>query len=101
MSVAEEQRDEPPEGEAPDLPPFVMLCLGLGAQARVALGLEEDPISKQTTTDLPTARQTIDLLGMLEQKTKGNLSGEESGLLSHVLGELRMLYVQAATRAAK
>jgi hypothetical protein len=93
--------EEPAEGgERDDLPPFVMLCLGLGAQARVALGLEEDPVTHERKVDLPTARQTIDLLGMLDEKTRGNLTDEERGLLAHVLGDLRAIYVRTATKGA-
>jgi hypothetical protein len=48
--------------------------------------------------NLPLARHTIDLLGVLEEKTRGNLSGEEERLLSQVLFDLRTRYVAARAR---
>jgi hypothetical protein len=86
-----------PAGEGGhELPPFAILCLGLYSQAQVSLGLQPDPTTNQTAKDLPTARQAIDLLGVLEAKTKGNLTSEESSLLAGVLSELRFAYVQAS-----
>jgi hypothetical protein len=87
----------PPAGH--ELPPASLsfLVAGLAAQAHVALGKIENPITKRTETDLPAARHAIDLLEVLEAKTKGNLEPNEIALLSHVLWDLRMAYVQAKT----
>ncbi len=60
----------------------------------VNLGEVEDPISKQTSTNLEAARQTIDLLGILEEKTKGNLDSGEKDHLEGVLYDLRMRYTK-------
>jgi hypothetical protein len=84
-------------GEHPKFAPFEMLCLGLAAQAQVALGLFPDPVTKETKKQLPAARQAIDLLGTLEEKTKGNLTPQETALLSGLLADLRLLYVRAAS----
>ena len=73
-----------------------MLCLGLAAQAQVALGLFPDPVTHETKKQLPAAREAIDLLGTLEEKTKGNLTSQESALLGGLLADLRMAYVRAA-----
>jgi hypothetical protein len=85
--------------EPPPLPPFELLLLGLAAQAQVALGLQPDPVTHETKADLDTARQAIDLLAVLEAKTKGNLDAEESALLGGLLSDLRLHYVHAASSA--
>jgi hypothetical protein len=97
MNPEDTGKDEDGESAgAPPLPPFEMLCLGLAAQAQIALGLQADPVTNETSRDLDAARQAIDLLGMLDEKTKGNLSADESDLLTHVLYDLRRLFVVAA-----
>ena len=87
--------------EAPErgpLPPanFTLLVISLATQARMCLGDIEDPQSGQKQVDVELAKHNIDLLGMLEEKTKGNLSDQEKKLLDSVLYELRMRYVQLA-----
>ena len=82
--------------EHPEPTPFLMLVGGLAGQAHVGLGLRPDPITRKTAKDLPGARQAIDLLAMLEEKTKGNLTAEERQLLETVLYELRMRFVEAS-----
>jgi len=62
------------------------------------LGELADPNTKEARPDLPMAKHTIDILGMLQQKTKGNLDGEEENLLNSLLYELRMKYVAAAKK---
>ncbi len=74
---------------------FAHFCLSLAGSAQVALGLVAHPESKIITKDPNTARQTIDIIAMLQEKTKGNLSKEEEGLLEELLYTLRMQYVQA------
>ncbi len=74
-------------------PLFVQLVLSFQAGAWQHLGKVASPISGKVERDLRMAQHTIDLLGMLESKTKGNLSQEESSLLEHVLYELRLNYV--------
>jgi hypothetical protein len=70
--------------------------LSLSSSVLVHLGEVPDPESGQSSQNLPMARHTIDILGMLEQKTKGNLEPDEDALLKNVLFELRMKYVQKA-----
>jgi hypothetical protein len=74
---------------------FSTFIMSLNASILVNLGLETDPISGQRSANLPMAKQTIDILGMLEQKTKGNLADDERRLLTHMLYELRILYIKA------
>lgn len=73
---------------------FVTFILSLSTNTMVSLGLVPAPGAKEKKLDLPLARQTIDLLAVLQEKTKGNLSGEEERILDTVLYDLRMTYVQ-------
>jgi len=59
------------------------------------LGEIQDPTNKQVTKNLPLAKQTIDLIGILREKTKGNLTPEEEKFLETILFDLRMRYVKA------
>lgn len=72
---------------------FFQLVLSLQAGIMQQLGKVVSPISGKVERDLPMAKATIDILEMLENKTKGNLSEEESKFLGHVLYEIRMNYM--------
>ncbi len=91
--------DPRPPGEpvSPDLPTldFATFVLGLIGTAYVHLGDAPSPDGEQNR-DLSMARQDIDLLGLLQEKTKGNLTGEEEMLLEQALCDLRMRYVEVA-----
>lgn len=76
---------------------FSTFVLSMNSSALVQLGLIDDPASGQKTKNLPLAKQTIDMLAMLEEKTKGNLTDDEEKILTNILYELRMLYVKATT----
>ncbi len=73
---------------------FSTFIMSLNASALVTLGVIEDPISKTTTKNLPLGKQTIDMLNMLEEKTKGNLTKEEENLLRGILYDLKIAYVK-------
>lgn len=73
---------------------FSTFILSLNSSALVHLGIQTDPTTGNTSENLLLAKQTIDILAMLEEKTKGNLTEDEKRLLTHVLYELRMLYVK-------
>lgn len=77
------------------MPPasFELLVFSLAIQVQMELGLGEP--SEGHVPDLDIARHTIDLLAILQQKTKGNLTLEEQRLLENTLTELRFRYVQA------
>ena len=72
---------------------FSMFLSTLSMQAMMALGEMPHPATNAPQEDLEQARYLIDILGMLQEKTKGNLTQEESTLLEGVLYELRMKYV--------
>jgi uncharacterized protein DUF1844 len=96
------EQSSPPEPEAPAEPrgEFARIVSSLATTAYSALGLLADPAAGPRHRDLAVARQMIDWLAVLEQKTRGNLSFEESDLLSRVLYELRLAYVEVG-RAPK
>lgn len=73
---------------------FPTFIFSLNSSALVHLGVIEDPATQQKEKNLPMAKQTIDILGMLEEKTKGNLLDDEANMLKTMLYELRMLYVK-------
>jgi hypothetical protein len=85
------------------LPPasFTFLVLSLRAQAEMQLGLMHFGEGEKPEPELPLARHTIDLLGVLAEKTKGNLSLEEQRLLENSLTELRFRYVQVSEEVQK
>jgi len=72
---------------------FQTLVLSLGTTALVQLGLAPSPANGKTEKDLTGAKQTIDILAILQEKTKGNLSPEESRLLDQFLYDLKLSYV--------
>ena len=85
------------------LPPasFTFLVVSLRAQTEMQLGLMRFGEEEKAEPDLPLARHTIDLMGMLLEKTKGNLSLEEQRLLENTLTELRFRFVQISEEAGK
>lgn len=85
-------------GPSGDLPPvdFGTFVISLGTSALYHLGLVKDPRTGEPgEKNLPVARQTIDTIEMLQEKTRGNLSDDEANLLTNLLTELRMRYVEA------
>ncbi|MFO7904941.1 MAG: DUF1844 domain-containing protein [Planctomycetota bacterium] len=78
---------------------FSMLVTTLATQATLALGQMPTPDGQQPSVDLTLAKHFIDTLDVLEEKTKGNLTPQESGMLSGVLHQLRMLYVDTQSKA--
>jgi len=73
---------------------FATFILSLSHSAHISLGDVPDPESEKLEKNLSVAKQNIDLLGVLEEKTKGNLTGDEERLLHQVLFDLRMRYVE-------
>ncbi len=73
---------------------FTTFLLSLNASALVQLGVHPDPAGQTSVKNLPIAKQTIDVIAMLEEKTRGNLTEDERRLLTNILYELRLLYVK-------
>lgn len=74
---------------------FSSFILSLYSSGLVQLGTVEDPSTGKKTKNLELAKHTIDMIAMLQEKTSGNLSGDEENLLKALLSELRMAYVGA------
>jgi Domain of unknown function (DUF1844) len=75
---------------------FHTFVLSLGSSALLHLGELEHPEGGDVEKDLPLAKHTIDILSMLEQKTKGNLTSAEEKLIESLLYDLRLRYVNAS-----
>jgi hypothetical protein len=89
----EKQKDKFFEGTTlPDID-FSTFIFSLSSSVILHLGLMENPYTKTIEKNLPLAKQTIDIISMLKDKTKGNLSDEEENLVTHLLTELRFKYV--------
>ncbi len=104
-SASDEKKEKksPPGGEqeAQESPPpitFTTFLISLSTSALVQLGEIPDPFTKEKGKNLVAAQQTIDLLGLLEQKTQGNLNEDEKKTLEAVLYDLRMRYLKASGR---
>ena len=82
-------------------PTFEFLVLSLKMQAEMRLGLMTFSEETKQDPDLPAARHAIDLLAMIVEKTKGNLSLEEQRAVENSLTELRFRFVQVSEAAAK
>jgi len=82
-------------------PSFAFLILSLRAQAEIQLGLMRFEEDEKAEPDLALARHTIDLMSMLQQKTKGNLELEEQRMLENSLTELRFRFVQVSEDRGK
>ena len=76
---------------------FYTFCLSLGSSAVVHMGDAPHPETGEAQPNLILAQQTIDILGMLQEKTKGNLSDEEARFLDNLLVDLRLRFVTKAS----
>jgi hypothetical protein len=74
---------------------FSSFILSLYSSGLVQLGKVEDPSTGKKTINLGLAKDTINMIAMLEEKTKGNLTGEETNLLKALLSEIRLAFVEA------
>jgi hypothetical protein len=83
------------KGPLPEID-FNSFIFSLSTSVLIQLGEIEDPFTQKLVKNLPLAKQTIDLIGMLKEKTKGNLSPEEDKVIEYVLYDLRMRYVKTA-----
>ncbi len=85
----------PPAAETPkSIPAFENLVRMLGSNAAMVLGAYADPRTGQPVIDPEAARELIDMLDALHEKTKGNLAPEEDNLLLDLLGKLKMTYLE-------
>ena len=75
---------------------FSSLVISLSYTAMGQLGKIVNPVTKKLETDLAGAQTTIDLIAVLQEKTRGNLTEDEDKLLRHVLGDLQLNYLETA-----
>lgn len=94
------EADKKPDAEAQEPPlqfpeiNFATFIASLNASALLQLGAIEDPTTGTKNKNLPMAKQTIDILSMMQEKTAGNLTQEEENLLKNILYDLRLMYVK-------
>lgn len=98
----ESKRQEQAPADEGHMPPasFAMLVSTLATQALLFLGQMPNPMTGQVEVRLDEAKHFVDTLQILQDKTKGNLSPEESEMLEQILHELRLAYVTLSKRAA-
>jgi hypothetical protein len=94
IETPEEEIHEEPSG-------FETLVSYLSTTAMFQLGLMAGPGGERIPPDMPNAHRTIDLLAVLQEKTRGNLTETETRLLDDVLYELRMTFVELQKRQAR
>ncbi len=85
--------EKEPEACLPEIN-FPTFIVSLNASALVNLGILDNPATGKKETNLALAKQTIDILCMLEEKTRGNLSKDEESMLKNILYDLRIIYVK-------
>jgi hypothetical protein len=97
MSEAPGSPPNPESSKGPDRPDqkelFLALVHSFQSAAMQQLGKIVNPFTQQIERDLPQAQLSIDMLGMLQERTNGNLTPEESRFLAHVLREVQLNYV--------
>ena len=92
----EEPRTGPESAEAPRPLDFSSFVLSLANTALFQLGFIKVSESEEVQKDLPGARQIIDIVAMLEEKTRGNLTDQEKKIITETLFQLRMAFVEAS-----
>jgi hypothetical protein len=95
-TTAAHEADQPDEDELPDAENpagFANFIMSIASNAASSLGMMEHPVTHKREVDLELAKHWIDILGMLERKTKGNLAPQEEKILESLLADLRMQYV--------
>lgn len=93
--------DRPTESPSRQAALFLQLVLSLQQSGMMALGKLMNPLSRKIETNLEMARDTIDTLEALEARTRGNLESDEQRVLTQVLSELRLNYVDELKKTAK
>jgi hypothetical protein len=93
-AAAQETKAEAPKDVPQPEITFSSFLISLGSSAFIHLGDIPDPATGEIKKDIPLAKQTIDLLGLLREKTRNNLLEEEEKLFEHLLYDLRMRYIK-------
>ena len=103
MPDEKQESQDSSKNENPKLPEanFAQLVFLLGAQAMQQLGMVPNPLDGKIRVDLQVAKFSIDLLNILQERTKGNLSLKEEQMLEDLLFDLRMRFVTASKEQDK
>jgi hypothetical protein len=99
-ATAQMEEDLLPEEDVPgadDPASFINFLMSIASNAAASLGMMEHPVTGQRGVDLPLAKHWIDVLGMLQQKTRGNLAPQEQQIFEGLLADLRLQYVTLTT----
>ena len=88
-----ESQDTAHDYQMPEIT-FSTFIFSLNTSVLLHLGIIDDPATGEKAKNLPIAKQTIDILGMLQEKTEGNLNKDEENMLKNILYDLRILYVK-------
>lgn len=88
------QEPETPSGASPGPVNFMSFILGMAQTALFQMGLIQFPGAEQSKKDMNGARQTIDIIAMIEEKTRGNLTDDEKKVIDDTLFQLRMAFVE-------
>jgi hypothetical protein len=91
--AAEEEFSEEDLADARDPASFMSFLMSIASNAASALGMMEHPVTHQREVDVELGKHWIDILGMLQKKTAGNLTPQEKRMLEGLLADLRMQYV--------
>ena len=92
-----QSKTETPQEPLPEIN-FSAFVISLSTQALMHLGEIANPLSGKSEIDVPVAKQMIDILAMLQEKTRGNLDAGEERLVEDILFDLRMKYVEAVKK---
>jgi len=101
METEEDVRMHEDVPGADDPASFINFLMSIASNAAAALGMMEHPVTGQRGVDLPLAKHWIDVLGMLQQKTRGNLAAQERQIFEGLLADLRLQYVTLTTPSAQ
>ena len=96
----EDEFDEQEMADAADPASFINFAMSIASNAASALGLMEHPVTRKREVDLELGKHWIDVLGMLQKKTAGNLTTQEAQILEGWLADLRMQFVSLTSAAA-
>lgn len=89
--------DQKPLEALPEID-YSTFVISLSTQALMHLGEIANPLTGKVEPDVPVAKQMIDILGILREKTRGNLNANEDQLMEDILFDLRMKYVEAVKK---
>ncbi len=97
-SQEESRAEDQTESKGHEFPPidFASFIISLSTSVLIYLGEIPDPLSNEKKEDLISAKQTIDLISLLKEKTKGNLTQQEEEFMENILYDLKMRFVKAS-----